>query len=245
MAHILRSKSIVSVSLLIAMTALAGCKGGGGDSDASTSSISNSTSPTGGSTSTNPSNPPVASDNRAPTITGTAPSVAATNAAYAFAPTASDADGDQLTFQIQNKPNWATFNTVSGQLSGTPTLSQAGVYSNVVITASDGRSSASLPAFSITVASPAPIEPDGATTLSWQAPTENTDGSALTDLGGFVILYGPSSTTLTQSVRVENPSVSTYVFQDLPAGTHFFAIKAFTRSGAESALSGAVSKTIG
>lgn len=86
--------------------------------------------------------------------------------------------------------------------------------------------------------------PQGAT-LSWTAPTENTDGSALIDLAGFVIVYGESGTSLNQTVRIDNPSVDTYVFQDLPAGRHYFAIKAYAESGAESDLSTTVSKQTG
>ena len=72
--------------------------------------------------------------------------------AYTFRPTASDADGDTLTFAIANRPAWATFNTATGQLSGTPTSASAGTYSNIVISVSDGKASAALAAFAITVA---------------------------------------------------------------------------------------------
>jgi len=93
---------------------------------------------------------------------------------------------------------------------------------------------------------PPPTAPEPrVATLSWTAPTENTDGSALTDLAGFVILHGQSSTKLDQSVRIDNPSVSTYVLEDLPAGMHYFAVRAFTKSGAESEPSAMVSKQIG
>ncbi len=46
---------------------------------------------------------------------------------YSFTPGASDADGDRLTFAIQNLPQWASFNADSGQLSGQPTLGNVGV----------------------------------------------------------------------------------------------------------------------
>jgi hypothetical protein len=89
--------------------------------------------------------------NNAPKISGTpAPSVLG-GQAYSFTPTASDADGDPLTFSIQGKPAWATFSSSTGALTGTPTSAQAGTYSNIVISVSDGKATASLPAFSITV----------------------------------------------------------------------------------------------
>lgn len=183
--------------------------------------------------------------NHAPKISGSAPTTATTNAAYSFAPTASDADGDQVTFQIKNKPSWATFNTVSGKLTGTPGTSHAGTYANIVISASDGKSSASLPAFSVVVSQPEAPATDGAASLSWTAPTENTDGSPLSDLAGYLIVYGKSSTTLDKSVRIDNASIDSYTFQDLPAGTYHFAIKAFNSQGAESDTSSVVSKEVG
>jgi hypothetical protein len=91
------------------------------------------------------------SSNRAPTISGTpAPAVTA-GSAYLFQPSASDPDGQAITYSIRNKPSWAGFSTATGRLSGTPTSAHAGTTSGIVITASDGSLSASLPAFSITV----------------------------------------------------------------------------------------------
>ncbi len=40
--------------------------------------------------------------------------------AYTFHPSASDADGNTLSFQISNRPTWASFNPTSGSLTGTP-----------------------------------------------------------------------------------------------------------------------------
>lgn len=215
--------------------ALTGCKsGGGGDSASVAPATSVPTTPTTPTTPT-PSN-------SAPTIAGAAATSVRVSTAYTFAPTASDANGDALTFQIQNKPAWATFNTITGQLSGTPTT--VATFQNIMISVSDGKASASLPAFSIQVTA-APAAQTGSATLSWVAPTTNTDGSALTNLSGFVIAYGTSAGSLTQSITVSNPSVSTYVIESLPAGTYFFAVKAYTSSGVESSLSAVASKVIG
>src|SRR5579871_621363 len=46
----------------------------------------------------------------APVISGTPASTVTAGQAYAFAPVASDSDGDALTFTIANKPAWAAFN---------------------------------------------------------------------------------------------------------------------------------------
>jgi hypothetical protein len=81
-------------------------------------------------------------------------------------------------------------------------------------------------------------------TVSWVAPLENVDGTALTDLAGFVIVYGTSSDALSQSVYIDNPSIDRYLLEDLSAGTWYFGVKAYSASGAESDLSPLVSKTL-
>ena len=181
-----------------------------------------------------------AAANDPPTISGAPATTVNANVAYNFQPTAADPDGDALTFSIQNRPSWATFNTSTGRLSGTPTTAQAGGYSNIIISVSDGTASASLPAFSITVAQPT----NGSATVSWTAPTQNTDGSALTNLAGFRIVYGASASALNQTVELSNPSLSTYTISGLTSGTWYFAVKAYNTVGGESAQSPTASKTI-
>ena len=78
----------------------------------------------------------------------------------------------------------------------------------------------------------------------WTAPTQNTDGSALTNLAGFRIYYGTSSTALTQIVQIANPSVSTYVVEGLSPTTYYFAVRAYTSSGAESVNSNVATKVM-
>jgi hypothetical protein len=182
---------------------------------------------------------PSSSTNTPPTISGTVITSVAINSLYSFKPTASDSDGDALTFQIQNKPVWSAFSTATGQLSGTPTQSDVGAYANIVISASDGVASAALPAFSIAVTQPSA----NGVTLSWIAPTENVDGSTLMNLAGFMIVYGPSKSMLHEVVRVNNPGADRYVL-DLPSGSYYFAIKAYTSGGVESALSNLVSTVV-
>jgi hypothetical protein len=85
----------------------------------------------------------------------------------------------------------------------------------------------------------------GTATLSWQAPTTNTDGAALTDLSGYRIYYGADAEELSESVQLTSVGLQTYVIDGLGTGTWYFAIKAVTSTGVESALSEIVSKTIG
>jgi hypothetical protein len=178
--------------------------------------------------------------NAAPTISGTPQTSVTAGNSYSFQPSASDPDGDALTFNVQNLPSWASFNPSNGRISGTPQVANVGTYSNIVIRVSDGTNTVSLPAFSITVANIT----TGNASLSWQAPTQNTDGSSLTNLAGYRILYGMSSNALNQTIEIANPSITNYVITNLPSGTYYFAVKAYTSSGVESGLSNVASKTI-
>lgn len=178
--------------------------------------------------------------NRAPTISGTPLKSVNAGTAYLFKPTAADADGDTLTFSIANKPAWATFNTATGQLSGTPAAASVGTFSGIVIAVSDGKTSTSLAAFALSVTQVS----TGSATLSWTPPTQNTDGSQLTNLGGYRIYYGTNANSLTQTVEISNASVSTYVLSNLSPATWYFAVKSRTAAGVESDLSNVASKTI-
>jgi len=104
----------------------------------------------------------------------------------------------------------------------------------------DTKDTASLAAFTITVTAPA----NGSATISWTPPTQNTDGSTLSDLAGYRVQYGTSSGALTQTIDVANPGVATYVVTGLASGNWFFAVKAYNNAGAESANSNVVNKTI-
>src|SRR5213076_2167295 len=113
----------------------------------------------------------VTQPNRPPTISGTPATTATTGVAYSFTPTASDPDGDTLTYSITNRPAWATFSTTTGQLQGTPTA--AGTFASISISVSDGKASASLASFSIVV-----TQPNRAPTISGTPATTATTGTA-------------------------------------------------------------------
>ena len=178
--------------------------------------------------------------NRAPTISGTPATAVNAGVAYNFQPTGADPDGNTLTYSIANRPSWATFNTSTGRLSGTPSAANAGSYANIVIGVSDGSLSTNLPAFTITVSQPV----SGSATLSWVTPTQNTDGTPLTNLAGFRVAYGTTASNLTQLIEVANPGLTSYVVSNLGSGTWYFAVRAYTSVGAESSLSNVASKTI-
>jgi hypothetical protein len=181
--------------------------------------------------------------NHAPTISGSPATSVQAGTAYNFSPTFSDADGDALGFSITNKPAWATFSIVNAQLSGTPTSAQVGAYSGIVISTSDGTATTSLPAFTITVTT-AGGGTNGTATLSWLAPTTNTDGSALTNLSGYKLYHGTSASALTDVRSISSPGTTIFVFDQLAAGTHYFAMSAVNSAGVEGAKTGVGSKII-
>lgn len=234
--HLIRRGGIIAVTATTLITA--GC-GGGGDGDGASSGATPGTGTT----------PPAGTANKAPAISGTPATQINVGAAYTLTPAATDADGDTLAFSVENLPVWATFNTATGQLTGTPGAAHVGTFANVAISVSDGKASAALPAFSITVAAAgtppvvtppttgAPGTGKGAATLSWTIPTETVEKTALQDLAGYRVHYGKSESMLTNAVDLPNPSISSYVVEKLPPGTWYFAIRAVNASGSTSALS--------
>ena len=212
--------------LLLGFLTLSGCLSG-------ESSIVSGTSAGSRATGNDPSN-------SAPIISGAPNAAVVVGDTYSFTPSASDPDGDALTFSIINKPGWASFNTSNGRLSGQALLGDVGDYNDIRISVSDGDASARLTPFSITVSQAAL----GSISLSWSAPTQNTDGTALTNLAGYVLYYGQSSGNYNKTVPIDNPSISTYVIENLVPDTYYFVATAVNTTGGESDYSGEAVKTV-
>jgi hypothetical protein len=81
-------------------------------------------------------------------------------------------------------------------------------------------------------------------TLAWDAPTQNTDGSALTNLQGYEIYYGTSSSSLTQKISIGTTGQQNYVVENLTAGTWYFEVVAINAAGEQSGPSSIVSVTL-
>ena len=84
-------------------------------------------------------------------------------------------------------------------LTGTPDDSDVGTFNGIEIAATDGEAVTALPSFNVTVSS---ATATGSVSLAWTPPTQNEDGSTLTDLSGYKIHYGTTSKTYTQSIPV-------------------------------------------
>ncbi|WP_206747258.1 putative Ig domain-containing protein [Enterovibrio norvegicus] len=115
--------------------------------------------------------------NLVPTISGTPDTTLAEGSTYSFTPTANDLDSsDTLIFSVSNAPSWSSFNTATGELSGTPLDADVGTTNNIVITVTDdgaGTLSASLPAFNLSV-----TDINNAPTISGSPSTTISEGSA-------------------------------------------------------------------
>jgi len=184
--------------------------------------------------------PPPPAVNEPPSISGTPPTALQVNEDYDFRPRASDPDGDALTFSIQNRPDWATFDSATGRLHGRPGEADVGQFTDIAISVSDGNASDSLAAFAISVNQVGL----GSITLSWSPPTTDADGTAITGLAGYRIYYGQTPDSLDEIVVINNPGTIRYVIENLSPATWFFCMTSFNDSGLESVRTAIGSKSV-
>lgn len=100
-------------------------------------------------------------------------------------------------------------------------------------------------------------------TLTWDAPTTNTDGSRLTDLKGYKLYYGSAPGKYDPDLTVQLPldhkdlhceksdgkkhkhkarTECTYSVRGLSLQAYYFAVRSYNKKGTESALSNEVKK---
>ncbi len=125
----------------------------------------------------------VANTNQLPTISGSPAATVMAGTEYSFTPTASDPDGEQLSFSISGKPSWASFDTANGQLSGSPAEAHVGSSGAIVISVTDGTAAQALASFSIDVQPYAPVDSDNDGVLDHLDPFPN-DSSEWLDTDG-------------------------------------------------------------
>ena len=158
---------------------------------------------------------------------------------YRFMPTVEYDGQSTLVFSITGLPLWASFDEVTGELSGTPSEADVGRYSAIMVSVTDGIAETRLPPFSIAVASAT-----GSIRLRWTPPIENEDGSPLLDLAGYRIYWRSTSSTETGSMKIDNPGLSAIVIDNLIAGTYEFTMTSFNVQGIESSPSNSITRTV-
>jgi hypothetical protein len=166
-----------------------------------------------------------------------------------------------LTYYIGG---WNTTGKVTATLPNAPaytaTFSSATSYSRVVtirfradadatlrvrFSLEAGAGTINMQAAALEGAAPAVAPPAaGSTLLTWIAPTQNEDGSALTDLAGYRVYWGAARGTYTQSARVDGAATRSYSVSNLGAGTWYFVVTALNAAGVESVRSNEFVKTI-
>jgi hypothetical protein len=102
------------------------------------------------------------------------------------------------------------------------------------------------------VIAPAPLPPPpppppppapGMATLQWTPPTTNTDGSALTDLSYYILVYGTDPAGLTERAQLD-AGLTVYVLEPLAAGHWYFQMMAVNSHGVQSVPTSPVDKVI-
>jgi hypothetical protein len=139
------------------------------------------------------------------------------------------------TTQVAGNTTQTTTNTTQGN---TPVSSTTPTWSSTTVASNNKTSTNSSPPAKSSNPS------TGTATLDWMPPTENTDGSVLTNLAGYTVYYGTSAGNLTQSVKITNPGLTAYTLSNLPSGTWYFAVTSYSSTGIESSRSGVVSTSI-
>ncbi len=160
---------------------------------------------------------------------------------YSFRPTVVASPGSSLIYKVANKPSWAQFSTATGTLTGTPAAGNVATDPNIVISVSNGAKSAALSAFNIAVE---PTVAPGTANLSWSKPAQNTNGSPLTDLAGFIVRYGKSAAALTSQISVGSPNATNVEIGNLAAGSWFFEVAAVNAANVVGQFSALVGKVI-
>lgn len=211
----------------------AAAQGAGASAGPATPTGANASPPAGTTAGTGTSATTTTGNTTAPLqVSGAPPGFVAVAERYQFAPTVTTS-GSPLTFAITSRPSWLAFNTSNGTLSGTPTMADVGSHRGITIQVSNGQRTERLVPFDIEVVAAG----TRSATIAWQTPTNNEDGTALTNLAGFRISYGRQPGQYSHSVEVNNPGVASYVVGGLVPGTYYFAMTAHNRLNVGSTLS--------
>jgi putative Ig domain-containing protein/fibronectin type III domain protein len=190
---------------------------------------------------------PAISNNAPPTIVLASVEAAQVGATFDYQPVTQDPESDTLRFTAINLPSWASFDSTSGRISGTPGSNDAGLYESISITVADATHLVVTAPFSIVVnpaLNPALELGSGVASLQWEAPPSKVSGEPLDDLAGYRILYGRSSSDLDHSVMIPDPATTSYQLSTLTPGVWYFAVVAVSADGLEGPPTTFASKSI-
>jgi hypothetical protein len=80
--------------------------------------------------------------------------------------------------------------------------------------------------------------------IRWNPPTENEDGSTLTDLAGYDVYWGKQSRTYYGTARISSASWTQFQPKSLAPGTYYMAVTARDAQGNESGYSNEIQVVI-
>ena len=89
---------------------------------------------------------------------------------------------------------------------------------------------------------PGTTAPPPSAALSWSKPTQNADGTPLTNLAGYIVRYGTNVEALTEQIPVLSPNTTHLDIDNLPPGNWYFEVAAVNTADTESAFSSAASE---
>jgi hypothetical protein len=145
--------------------------------------------------------------------------------------------------------NWNSTNstgcTASGDWSGSMPTSGSQTINSLTTNSSfnlscNGTGGTANESVNVTVV----LSNNGTALMSWTPPTENTDGSTLTDLAGYKIYYGTSPGSYNNTEIINNLGLTSFLIESLASADWYFVMTSFNSSGIESGYSTEVSKTI-
>jgi PKD repeat protein len=145
----------------------------------------------------------VSNANIAPVLSAIGNKTTAENGTLSFTISATDADGDTVTYSAGNLPSGASFNTSTRLFTWTPTYTQAGTYNNVTFSVSDGNGGTDSEAIIITV--------------------NNVNRAPVLNAIGNRSIAENSTLTFTISASDPDGDSLTYSASNLPSGASFNA----------------------
>jgi hypothetical protein len=139
----------------------------------------------------------------------------------------------------------ATSCIASGDWSGGKNLSDSETVNGLVIDSQymltcDGPGGSTSDTAVVTVV----LSNNGTALLSWEPPTQNTDGSLLEDLAGYKIYYGTSPGVYSQTIVLDDKTLTSYLVENLGPAQWYFKMTAYNELGLESVDTEELSKTI-
>jgi len=79
--------------------------------------------------------------------------------------------------------------------------------------------------------------------VTWTPPSQNTDGTSLTNAASYRIDFGLDANALDRAATVSNGAATTATITGLSAGTYYFAVTAVNSGGVAGVRSSTVSRT--